>query len=103
MKKKKAMTIVEGTGYIRQECENGLKLHADYKPIFTNLTTPFKFKDGGIVDGFHNVLISADQSAGTLLKEERDALLELVVVLLNESFQYDKADQILRKLGYPKG
>ena len=70
--------------------------------ILENLITPFNYSDGCIVDGHGRVIIKANRDANTtpLAPYQRDAVLKLAAVLLNEAFMYDKADQILKELGY---
>lgn len=66
------------------------------------LTIPFRYEGGVIVDGSGKEVIKANRNSleTPLGPAGRDAILQLVCVLLNEAFEYDKAAQILKKLGY---
>lgn len=65
------------------------------------LTLPFKYEGGAIIDGAGKTVIMANrENSSPISPAGRDGLLQLVVVLLNEAFEYDKAVQILKKLGY---
>lgn len=66
------------------------------------LTLPFKYKSGQIYDGAGKVVIQANRDASTspISGAGRDAILKLTVELLNEAFEHDKADRLLKKLGY---
>lgn len=66
------------------------------------LTLPFKYEHGQIVDGAGKPVIKANRNSNEspVSPAGRDALLKLTVVLLNEAFEYDKADSILKKLDY---
>lgn len=66
------------------------------------LSIPFKYEGGVIVDGAGKEVIKANRNSleTPLGPAGRDAILHLTCVLLNEAFEYDKAAQILRKLGY---
>lgn len=70
--------------------------------IFDGLFIPFRYEDGVIVDGAGKTVIKAERDSNKtpLAPYQRDALLKLVCELLNESMQYDHADNILKKLGY---
>lgn len=70
--------------------------------IFEGLTLPLQFKNGRIIDGAGQIIIEANRNANTtpLSPAGRDAILELTVALLNEAFEHDKADRLLKKLGY---
>lgn len=70
--------------------------------ILKGLILPLIYKSGAIIDGAGKIVIEANSEIGesTLYPAGRDALLRLAVELLNESFQYDKADIVLKKLGY---
>lgn len=66
------------------------------------LTIPFRYEGGVILDGSGKEVIKANRNSleTPLGPAGRDAILQLTCVLLNEAFEYDKASQILRKLGY---
>lgn len=70
--------------------------------ILKNLTLPLSYSSGTIVDGSGQTIIKANRDSNTtpLHPYQRDAILKLVCELLNEAFQYDKADLLLKKLGY---
>jgi hypothetical protein len=70
--------------------------------VFEGLTLPLKVKDGNIVDALQKpVLLGNWNSLETPLNVTgRQAILEVVCYLLNESFEYDKIDKVLAKLGY---
>lgn len=71
--------------------------------ILAGLTLPLKFNSGNIVDGEGKIIMRANRDANTtppLSPGGRDAMLKLATELLNEAFQYDKADHILKRLGY---
>ena len=63
-----------------------------------NLTLPFKYESGIIVDGAGKPVIESNRnSLETPLNPcDRDNILKLTVILLNEAFEYDKADRILK-------
>lgn len=66
------------------------------------LTLPFQYAQGQIIDGAGKPIIKANRNSleTPLNPYGRDAILQLVCHLLNESFEYSKADLILSKLGY---
>jgi hypothetical protein len=66
------------------------------------LTLPFHYTGGVIVDGTGKEIIKANRNSleTSLGPAGRDAILQLVCVLLNKSFEHDEAAQILRELGY---
>jgi len=65
-----------------------------------NLTLPFKYECGVIVDGSGKTIIEANRNSLTtpLGPASRDAILKLTCILLNEAFEYDKADRILAEI-----
>lgn len=67
-----------------------------------NLSLPLRYSGGVIVDGSGKTVIEANRNSleTPLSPAGRDALLMLACELLNESFEHDKADRILKKLGY---
>lgn len=64
------------------------------------LTLPFKYEGGVIVDGAGKTVIQAERNSlvTPLNPCDRDNILKLTCVLLNEAFEYDKADRILKSL-----
>lgn len=70
--------------------------------ILERLTLPLKHEGGCIKDATGKIIICANRDANEtpLSPGGRDAMLKLTVELLNEAFEYDKADMILKKLGY---
>lgn len=66
------------------------------------LTLPLRYEGGVIVDGAGKEVIKANRNSleTSLNPTGRDALLQLTCELLNEAFEYDKANMILKKLGY---
>lgn len=64
------------------------------------LILPFKYEYGHIADGAGKTIIHAERNSliTPLNPCDRDDILKLVVVLLNEAFEYDKADRILKML-----
>lgn len=68
----------------------------------TGLSLPLRYESGVIVDGAGKEIIIANRTPGetSLMPAGRDAILQLACQLLNESFEHDKADRILTKLGY---
>lgn len=66
------------------------------------LTLPVKYQYGVITDANGKTIIKAERNRleTPLNPSGRDAILQLVCTLLNESFEYDKADKILAKAGY---
>lgn len=66
------------------------------------LTLPLSYTGGVIVDAMGKTILEANRNSleTSLGPAGRDAILKLVCVLLNESFEYDKADRILKNLGY---
>lgn len=67
-----------------------------------NISLPFIYQFGVITDSTGQTILKANREAGTtpLPPYQRDAMLQLVVELLNESFENGKAQEILTKLGY---
>lgn len=67
-----------------------------------NITLPFAYSHGTIIDGSGNTIIKANRDANStpLLPYQRDAILKVCVELLNEAFQDDKVEQILKIVGY---
>lgn len=70
--------------------------------VLSNLILPLKYESGSIVDGSGKTIITAvrDSNETPLNPVGRDAIMHLTVELLNESFKYDQADIILKRLGY---
>lgn len=66
------------------------------------LTLPLRYEGGVIVDAAGKEIIKANRNSleTSLNPSGRDAILQLACILLNESFEYDKAAQIFKKLGY---
>jgi hypothetical protein len=66
------------------------------------LTHPLKIKEGVIVDATGKPVIEVNRNSleTPLNPAGRDALLALTCALLNESFEYDKADILLARAGY---
>lgn len=64
------------------------------------LILPFKYEYGHIADGTGKVILYAERNSlvTPLNPCDRDNILKLVTVLLNEAFEYDKADRILKYL-----
>lgn len=67
-----------------------------------NLILPLRYESGVIVDATGKEIIKANRNSleTPLTPCGRDAILQLACILLNESFEYDKAERILSKLGY---
>jgi len=70
--------------------------------VFKGLTLPISYKEGNIVDGMGKVIVTSERNSliTPLNPTGREAILQVIVVLLNDAFQYDQIDQILKKLGY---
>lgn len=70
--------------------------------ILSGLTLPLKYDSGSIVDGTGKTVIKANRDSNTAVipPAARDCLLKLTCELLNEAFAHDKADQIIKNLGY---
>lgn len=70
--------------------------------ILQGLSLPLKYEYGVITDGAGKEIIKANRNSleTPLNPAGRDAILKLVCELLNKSFDYDEAHQILNKLGY---
>jgi hypothetical protein len=70
--------------------------------VLNGLLLPLKVKDGNIVDTSEKVIMKGEFNSliTPLNSTGRQAIIEVVCHLLNESFQYDKIDQILNQLGY---
>lgn len=66
------------------------------------LTRPLKIKEGVIVDATGKAIIEVNRNSleTPLNSAGRDALLALTCALLNECFEYDKADILLARAGY---
>lgn len=66
------------------------------------LTHPLKIKEGIITDATGKPIIEVTRNSleTPLNSAGRDALLVLICMLLNESFEYDKADILLARAGY---
>lgn len=64
------------------------------------LTLPFKYEFGVIVDGSGRQVLSANRNSleTPLNPTDRDNLLKLACILLNEAFQDDKAERILQAI-----
>jgi hypothetical protein len=73
--------------------------------VLNGLLLPLKVKDGNIIDASEKVIIQGEFNSliTPLSSTGRQAIIEVACYLLNESFQYDKIDQILNKLGYLPG
>ena len=65
-----------------------------------NLTLPFKYQYGVIVDGSGKTVMEAERNSleTPLSPCDRDNILKLTVELLNKAFEYDEADRILKRL-----
>lgn len=66
------------------------------------LTHPLKIQGGVIVDATGKPVIEVIRNSlqTPLTPTGRDAILVLTCQLLNEAFEYDKADMILKNAGY---
>lgn len=66
------------------------------------LTLPLSVQSGSIVDATGKPIIHANRNSNEtpLSPVGRDAIIYLACTLLNEAFQYDKADQILKQYDY---
>jgi hypothetical protein len=67
--------------------------------VLHGLTFPLSIKEGEIVDGTGKPIILANRNSleTPLNPTGRDAILIVICFLLNEAFEYDKIDQILKK------
>ncbi len=70
--------------------------------VLKGMTLPVKYDGGKIVDGSGKTIIKAERegSETPLPPTGRDALLQVLVILINEAFEYDRVDRLLKKLGY---
>lgn len=70
--------------------------------IFDGLVLPVKYHQGTIVDASGKRLVKAERNVNEtpLSPAGRDALLKVLVVLLNEASKDDTIDRILKKLDY---
>lgn len=66
------------------------------------LSLPLRYEGGVILDGSGKEIIKANRNSleTSLNPAGRDAILQLACCLLNQAFEYDQADTILRILGY---
>lgn len=65
-----------------------------------NLTLPFKYQYGIIVDGAGKPIMEANRNSlqTPLNPADRDNILKLTVKLLNKAYEYDEADRFINKL-----
>ncbi len=70
--------------------------------VLSGLHLPLRYEGGTIKDGTGKTIIKAERDGNItpLQPVGRDAILALCCVLLNEAFEYDKAQRVLSKLGY---
>lgn len=70
--------------------------------VLENLSLPLRYSHGQIVDAADKVILKAERDGDKtpLMPAGRDAMLKLACELINRSFEYSEANQILTKLGY---